>query len=307
MAEITPTGHQKIAIIFQTLGQNLALSVFKDLKEDEIQKVRKEMESLEKFSLSVRKKIVEEFYFEFLSDKFKSDDTNQPFEFLQHLSEDQIFYLLRNEPVRVIAIAIAQVDVKKQYRVVKMFTPEEQAKIMVTVGDPGDLPYEGMLSIAADLREKSHALPPDVSYEKGGSENLAKMIDLMGMRAGQQFFERLQKENPDLAKEVKKHHLQFEDLKYLPDEELREVFKGVEARDIALSLKGQLKDLVDKIISVQPEKVRMILEDEMDLVSGPQLRRVVESAQNTILSRLREMSEEGKLNLEDYLEGDFIE
>ena len=301
------TRFQKIAIIFHVFGENLALSVFKDLDEIALTKIRTELETMNKIPLSDKKSVLEEFYFEFISDKFKKEDTAHPFDFLKHLTTDQLFYLLRNEPVRVQSIALAQMKVKQQYEIVKMFPPENQAKIMITVGDLGDVPYEGILSIAADLREKSLQLPSGVEYQKGGGENLAKMIEMMGMRAGQQFFEKLQRENPDLAKEVKKHHLQFADLKYIPSDELREIFKGIEARDIALSLKGQNKELVDKIINVQPEKMRMILEDEMQFVQEPQLRRVVESAQNRVLNRLREMSDEGKINLEDYLEGDYIE
>jgi flagellar motor switch protein FliG len=56
-----------------------------------------------------------------------------------------------------------------------------------------------------------------------------------------------------------------------------------------------------------PQRTQIILEDEMELLEGPQPRRKVEAAQKLIVDKARELEKEGRFRLEDFMEADFIE
>jgi flagellar motor switch protein FliG len=117
----------------------------------------------------------------------------------------------------------------------------------------------------------------------------------------------LRKEDPKLAKEVKKVHFIFEDVVLLPDPVLRDLLRGIEPADIAMALKGQPQKVKDKFMKNIPERTQIILEDEMKLVEAPQPRRKVEEAQHKIVEKARKMEEEGRFSMSDILESDMIE
>ena len=89
------SGIQKVAILFSVVGESLAMSLVKGLSKTEIRKIRSTLSSMGDISFSVKKRVMEEFYFGFLSerDETKNDGPIQPFEFLAELNDEQLIAL----------------------------------------------------------------------------------------------------------------------------------------------------------------------------------------------------------------------
>jgi flagellar motor switch protein FliG len=303
------TGLDRAAILFKVLGDNLSVTLFKDLSESELNKIRKHSQSIKSIPFNVKKEVLEEFYFQFVSEKFKEkgEEVHHPFDFLKNISEDQIIYLLSPEPPRVIAIALAQLDVNAQANILKRLDPDIQGEVLIQMGLLDEVPYEGVVSIAADLREKSHMLPSKAEFQKGGGKNIAELLGKMDTRFEKQFLDHLQREDPELAKELKKYHFIFNDILMLPDDILRDVLKSVEVSDLAWALKGQSQEIMDRFFNNVPQKTQIILEDELRLLEGPQPRKKVEAAQRKIVDAARKLEQEGRFSIADFIESDFIE
>ena len=87
------SGLQKAAILFSVLGEGLALTLVKDLSKTSVRKVRAAMRDLDNVSFAVKKHVMEEFYFSFVSEKFQdeeSDEPKKPFIFLDDLTDEQL-------------------------------------------------------------------------------------------------------------------------------------------------------------------------------------------------------------------------
>ncbi|MCD6206097.1 MAG: hypothetical protein J7L22_10600, partial [Candidatus Marinimicrobia bacterium] len=166
---------------------------------------------------------------------------------------------------------------------------------------------EGVVSIANELKEKSAFIPRASEFNRGGGENLAGILSQMRPRDEKRFLEHLEKEAPDVVQEVKRHYFSFEDLPKLPHDILADVLKSVEASEVAYALKGQPEEMKELFINSLPQRTQIILEDEMELLEGPQPRRKVEAAQKAIVDKARELEKEGRFRLEDFMEADFIE
>ena len=81
------SGLQKVAVLFSVVGESLAMSLIKGLSKTEVRKIRSTLRSMGTVSFNVKKRVMEEFYFGFLSEQFDnegSDDGSpiQPFDFL---------------------------------------------------------------------------------------------------------------------------------------------------------------------------------------------------------------------------------
>jgi flagellar motor switch protein FliG len=83
------SGLHKVAILFSVIGESLSLSLVKGLSKTEIRKIRSTMREMGDVAFTVKKQVIEEFYFGFLSEQFqdekKEDGPIQPFEFLADL------------------------------------------------------------------------------------------------------------------------------------------------------------------------------------------------------------------------------
>ena len=72
------SGLQKAAILFSVLGEGLALTLVKDLSKTSVRKVRAAMRELDNVSFAVKKRVMEEFYFSFVSEKIQDEESDEP-------------------------------------------------------------------------------------------------------------------------------------------------------------------------------------------------------------------------------------
>ena len=107
-------GLDKAAILFSVLGEPLALTLFKDIKEDQIIKIRLRSKEMGVIDPLLRKEVLEEYYFKMISDKYdnqdNADESKDMFDFLKGLSDEQIFYLLSKEKPKIAALAMEQLN-----------------------------------------------------------------------------------------------------------------------------------------------------------------------------------------------------
>lgn len=297
------SGLQKVAILFSVLGESLALTLVKDLDKTEIRKIRATMRDVESVAFSVKKRVMEEFYFSFVSEKFQeeeSDEPKKPFEFFTNLTDEQIVALLIPEDTRVIAIAVAQLPGEKRVLVLDRLGAEKKGKVLLQIGELKDIPLEAIVQIANKLKKKSQVLPKTVKFSRGGGKQIADILGEMNPEEEKQFLESLARDNPDLAEEVKKYHLTFESLfTILSDSLLRDLMNSVELESLSLALKGMPENIVERVISILPKKKQAMYEP----VEGAVAKREVDQARKSIVKNAKQMEKDGAFNLEDLIGG----
>ena len=298
------SGLQKVAILFSVVGESLALSLVKGLSKTNIRKIRSTVREMDAVSYSVKKRVMEEFYFGFLSEQFetvdKEDGPIQPFEFLKDLNEEQLNALVENEDSPVIAMIMAQLEPDQRMKILDKVDPKIKGQILLELGSLDDIPLEGVIEVAARMKEKATYLPRTTEFSRGGGKEIAEIIGNMDAAEEEKYLQTLQNENPELFKEVKKYHLTFDDiLEKFPDNVKRDLFNGIELDALALALKGLDKEIVDKIIDSLPGKKQAMFEP----VEGAVAKREVEGARKQVVLGAKKLADDGTINLEDMLSG----
>jgi flagellar motor switch protein FliG len=303
------TGLDKAAILFKALGPDLAMQLFKGINRNNLQKIREHLSKITNIPFEVKKAVLEEFYFAFVSEKFTpaQEETKKPFEFLNDLTDEQVTYLIGAETPIIMALTIAQLPVERQVNVLQLLDPALQPKVLAEIGHLKEIPLEGVVSIASKLKEKSAFIPRASEFKRGGGEDLAGILSKMRPRDEKRFLEHLAQEAPELVEQIKRYYFTFEDIPKLPPNIIAEVLKSVEASEVAYALKGQPEEVKNLFINCLPQRTQIILEDEMKLIEGPQPRRKVEAAQKKIIEKLRDLEKEGRFNLQDFMDAEFIE
>jgi flagellar motor switch protein FliG len=297
-----------VAILFSVLGESLALNLVKGLDKTEVRKIRAAMRDVENVAFSVKKQVMEEFYFSFVSEKFQgneeSDEPKKPFAFLDGLTDEQIIAMLITESPRVIAISIAQLSAEKRMKVLSRIGEEEKGQVLLSIGNLNDVPLEAVVQIANKLQKKAKQLPKTVAFSRGGGKDLADILGSMDPEEEEMFMTNLEQENPELAEEVKKYRITFETIfEIFPDNLLRDLMNAVDLDTVAMALKGMDQLISDRVIGVLPKKKQAMYEP----VAGAVPKRDVDNARKSIVQSAKQMESDGAFKLEDLLGGETVE
>jgi flagellar motor switch protein FliG len=298
------TGYDKVAIIFDILGDSLSINMFKDIPEAEFYKIRDHAKTLKNtVPTAVKKEVLEDYYFKMLSNEKYKDQTSSEkmFEFLEALDDEQLFALLSPEKSRVIALALEQIDNEKRMTFLAKIDVEKQNKIVLQTGDLKDIPLEAIIHTAKELKKKSTFLPGPVEFSRGGGKSVSEMLGKMPEDDAKKYLEQIKLDNPDLLNEVKKYFLLFDDVVTMPDG-IAATFWGdpeIDLEIMATALADSETETVEKLQAYLPGKKQAMFtpKKEEDNVS----KRDIDEAKAKIKDQLQKKIESGDLNIEDVL------
>ena len=305
------SGYDKAAIIFDILGESLSINMFKDIPQAEFYKLRDHAKSIRNsVSTTVKKEVLEDYYFKMLTNEKYKDQTSseEMFEFLLELDDEQLYALLSPEKPRVIALALEQIDLEKKMTFLSKIDSEKQNKIVLQTGDLIDIPLEAVIYTAKDLKKKSAFLPEPVKFSRGGGKSVSEMLSKMSEDDAKKYLDQMKLDSPDLLNEVKKYYLLFDDVIAMPDN-IAATFWGspdIEDLDVmAVALAELDPETVQKLQDYLPGKKAAMFtpKTEDDKVS----KREIDEAKAQIKNILQKKISAGEINIEDVLAAPEVE
>jgi len=302
------TGLDKSAILFKVLGESLALSMFQSISESDILRIRVRARELRNIPLDLKQSILEEYYFKMMSNQYHNldDDNNKLFSFLTELNDEQVYYLINTEPAKVIALALDQLGQKRKINIMNRFNSEMKHSIIMELGKLNEIPLEGIVSVAKELRNKTSFLPSPKEFSRGGPRSIANILNQMGSEEAEQYLEQISTEDPELYTEVKKYFLSFEDLLNMPEHIMRVFWRGseIDVDHLGKAFKGQDEETISNIVSYLSKRNQA----KFSLYEQPLSKRELDVVQSSFVQLARKMHENEEINLDDVLEStDMIE
>ena len=295
------SGLDKAGLLFQILGESLALTLFNDLSESDLLKIRIRSKELKHVSLSLKKDVLEEFYFKLLSNQNKigaPDSTDNLFEFLAKLNNEQFFYLLANESSRVIALAVDQVnDSKKQDFFNRLEDPIQKNEIIMEIGNLNNIPLEAVVTIAKDLQQKVAFLPAPKEFSRGGGESMAKILSQMDPDEAQQYLDQIQVDDVDLYESIKQYYLTFDDLLNMPEHLMKDFWMNpdVDPDSLAKALRSYDKETIDSIVEYLPKRKQAMF----TAIEQPIAKKEIRIARAGLVDIARKMVSDGQFSMDD--------
>ena len=298
------TGYDKVAIIFDILGDSLSINMFKDIPEAEFYKIRDHAKTLKNtVPTAVKKEVLEDYYFKMLSNEKYKDQTSSEkmFEFLEALDDEQLFALLSPEKSRVIALALEQIDNEKRMTFLAKIDVEKQNKIVLQTGDLKDIPLEAIIHTAKELKKKAAFLPGPVEFSRGGGKSVSEMLGKMPEDDAKKYLDQMKLDNPGLFSDVKKYFLLFDDITAMP-EGIAATFWGdpeIDLEIMATALADSETETVEKLRDYLPGKKQAMFTPKTadDNVS----KREIDEAKGKIKDQLQKKIGSGDINIEDVL------
>ena len=293
-------GLDKAAILFQVLGESLALTMFTGISESDLLRIRVRSQELKHIPFNDKKLILEEYYFKMMTQKYRQvTKSNKLFTFLINLSDEQIFYLISTESSKVIALSIAQLPEERKLKILDRFDSNLKHNIILDLADLDSIPLEGVVTIAQELKKKVSFLPGPKEFSRGGAQSIASILNQMSLDDAEQYLYQISQDDPELYTEVKKYYLSFDDLLEMPDHLMIKFWRSpdIDPDILAKALKGMDQNIVDNILSKLPKRKQAMYTPIKEPISKSDL----ETAQLSILSLAKTMDKNGELNLQDLL------
>ena len=293
-------GLDKAAILFQVLGESLALTMFTGISESDLLRIRVRSQELKHIPFNDKKAILEEYYFKMMTQKYRQvTKSNKLFTFLINLSDEQIFYLISTESSKVIALSIAQLPEERKLKILDRFDSNLKHNIILDLADLDSIPLEGVVTIAQELKKKVSFLPGPKEFSRGGAQSIASILNQMSLDDAEQYLYQISQDDPELYTEVKKYYLSFDDLLEMPDHLMIKFWRSpdIDPDILAKALKGMDQNIVDNILSKLPKRKQAMYTPIKEPISKSDL----ETAQLSILSLAKTMDKNGELNLQDLL------
>ena len=295
------SGLDKAGLLFQMLGESLALTLFNDMSESDLLKIRIRSKELKNISVSVKKEVLEEFYFKLLSNQNKNperDSSEALFEFLNNLNNEQFFYLLANESSRVIALAADQVsDKKKQDFFSRLDDPLQKNEVIMEIGNLDNIPLEAVVTIANDLKQKVAFLPAPKEFSRGGGESMAKILSQMDADEAQQYLDQIQVDDIELYTSIKQYYLTFEDLLNMPEHLMKDFWMNpdVDPDSLAKALRSYDEEVINTIVAYLPKRKQAMFTP----IDKPISKKEIRASRAQLVSLARKMVSDGQFTMDD--------
>ena len=162
-----------------------------------------------------------------------------------------------------------------------------------------EIPLEGVVNIAHELKKKISFLPSPKEFSRGGPRSIATLLNQMSIAEAEQYLEQIAQDDPELYAEIKKYFLSFEDLIDMPDHLMSTFWKNPELDIDALAkaLKGYEQDSIDHLLSFFPSRKQKMYTP----VTTPLSKKDIEQAQLAVVQLAKDLAKAGELNLDDIL------
>ncbi len=317
------TGIQKAAILLIALGPEMSATIFKHLKEDEIEQLTLEIANTRSISSSLKNEILDEFYEVCLAqqyiaeggigyakgllDKAFGEERAQevinrltaslqvrPFEFVRKADASQLLNFIQDEHPQTIALILSYLPPAQAAAVISALPPEKQSDVAKRIATM-DRTSPDVVQEVEDILERKLATLVNQDYTiVGGVDSIVNILNTVDRGTEKHIMEILEIEEPELADEIRRKMFVFEDILTLDNRAIQTVLRDVDNNELAIALKNANEEVQNAIFSNLSTRLATMIKEDMEYM-GPVRLKDVEDAQQKIVNIIRKLEESGDI------------
>jgi flagellar motor switch protein FliG len=322
----TVSGTTKAALLLLQVGKEHSAKVLRTMSESEVSDIMSEVarlrkvdpatvdDVLEEFNqlaetkmaittggLALAKSILEETMGEErageIIERVSAGIVDMPFEFMRKADPRQVLSFISDEHPQTITLVLAHMPSDHAAMVMSGLSEELQREVAHRLAVMDRTSPEVIEQVERVLERKlSSVLQPTEMSNVGGVQSLVDILNRSDRATERLILEGLERNDPDLADEVRQKMFVFEDITSLDDKSIQLILRQVDSKDLAMALKGVKQDVRQKIMRNLSERAASNLGEEIEML-GPVRLKNVEEAQGAIVRVIRALEESGQLVL----------
>ena len=323
----TLAGIRKAAILMIILGDQTSGEILRQLDDEEVQIIGREVARITSINNEQAEAILEEFYQmsmardyvlkggidyarKMLLNAFGPEHATKlldrlvktlgseiaSFDTLQRADPQQLAKFIHNEHPQTIALILSHLNASQAAGLLTSLPAELRADVALRMASLDQISPEIISKIAAIIGEKLKALGEMSRESYGGVRAVAEMFNRLDSATSKEILEVIEQNDSNLVATVRHMMFVFEDLLLLGSDAVKEVLGKVDRKILTVALKGTSDQLKVHFTEVMSQRGAEMLREDMDAL-GPVKIKEVEAAQQQIIAVVRQLEAEGAISL----------
>ena len=318
-------GVERAAILLLGLGEENAAEVIRYLEPRQVQKVGETMSTIANLSQSKIDDVLDEFlakaknqtsfgvdseeYVKTVLTTALGDERAKPIIERIIVSEQQgglnqlkclegktVAEVIRNEHPQVVATILTYLDSEQAAEVVKYFTPEKRADVLMRMCSIDGIKPEALSELGQIIDDQMTGIRTGKASSTGGIKSVADLVNFLDGGIETEVLDAIKETNEDIAEQIQDKMFCFENLNDMDGRSIQGLLRKISTDVLMLALKGGTEKVKEKIFSNMSKRAGDLLRDDLD-AQGPVKLSEVEVAQKEILSTARKLAESGEISL----------
>ncbi|MBA3029248.1 MAG: flagellar motor switch protein FliG [Desulfobacteraceae bacterium] len=300
----------KAAILIHSLGKEASLGILNSLEVSEKIVVQEHLKQIGHISQDIVEKVAEEFMNDLKQGKKPNnynkqnsaaqtkknkevkgkEEKNAPLRLvsLEDADPEQIVDLIKDEHPQTIAAIALHLDSNIASDVIKAFPDDLIIDVSLRMANLDKI-LSGIIEEVDNVFKDIMSSKQSSTVQKtSGIDQLAEILNYSDQMIAEQILSDIEKNNPELAEEIKQKMFVFEDIALIDDKGMQKILRKVETKELALALKGASDEVKQKVFKNMSKRAAEMLSEEIDTLGAVRMKDV-EEAQQMINKIIQEM------------------
>ena len=316
-------GIQKAAILLIVLGPERSATVFKHLKEEEIEELTLEIANTRSVTPQLKEEVLEEFYQICLAQQYIAEGgisyakellekalgqdkaldvigrltsslQVKPFEFVRKTDASQLLNFIQDEHPQTIALILSYLSPQQSAMIISALSPDRQSDVTKRIAVMDRTSPDVIKEVEKVLESKLASLINQDYTIIGGVDAVVDILNTVDRGTEKHIMETLEIEEPELADEIRKKMFVFEDILLLEDRAIQRVLRDVDNNDLAIALKSANEQVQAAIFNNLSKRLAVMIKEDMEFM-GPVRMKDVEEAQQKIVNIIRKLEDSAEI------------
>lgn len=320
-------GLRKAAILMVMIGDEASSTILKNLDEDEIQLISREIARVNTLTAEEAEGVLEEFYqmavahdyvvkggIEYakkilisafgpeqakkMLDRLMKTLGNETasFDALQKTDPAQLAKFIHSEHPQTIALILSHLNPSQAAGLLFSLPAEIRSDVALRMASLDQISPEIIAKIAGVIGSKLKSLGEMSRESTGGVHAVAEMFNRLDSNSAKEILENIEQVNPNLVETIRHLMFVFEDLLLLDVSAVKEVLAKVDRKILTIALKGTSDQMKNHMLQAMSQRGAEMLREDMDAL-GPIKIKEVEASQQQIIAVVRQLETEGVISL----------
>jgi flagellar motor switch protein FliG len=326
------SGLQKAAMLMVMLGDKAAASIYRQLPQEEVEELTREIARIGVVSPELGNQILDEFNkltlaheyvdkggadyaHKLLVGAFGENTANdllqqvlrteaisfKDLELVQRADPQQLAKLIEGESPQTIALLLAHLGARTASTLLRMLPEPLTGQVVERLAKLRPFSPEMVQRVVSVLNKKIQSLGKQDRLACGGVEAVADLLNRIEAPITKTILQAIEQGDAELAVAIRNQMFTFDDFTVVPEASIREVVAQVDKKTLALALKGASAELKQHFLKVMSSRAAEMLNEDIDVL-GQVRGREVAHAQQEVVQTARKLETEGKIYLKN--EGD---
>jgi flagellar motor switch protein FliG len=321
------SGIRKAAILLVMIGDEASSAILRELDEDEVQEISREIARVQSLTSVEAEGVLEEFYHmgvahdyvvkggidyarkvlvsafgpehaKKLLDRLMKTLGNETvsFDALRKTDPQQLAKFIHSEHPQTIALILSHLNSSQAAGLLFSLPAELRADVALRMASLDQISPEIISKIAMVIGTKLKVLGELSREAYGGVHAVAEMFNRLDSNTSKDILETIEQVNPSLVETIRHLMFVFEDLMLLDVNAIKEVLGKVDRKILTVALKGTSEQMKNHMLQAMSQRGGEMMREDMESL-GPIKIKEVEAAQQQIIAVVRQLESEGVVSL----------